>query len=95
MEGRSLLRTHLRPQKLSLQGQLSLATQVLDRRRHGEFIAGATESTQSQPRQFQNAFQVREQHFDFLALATRALVGNRGGYSPGHIARRFVNAALR
>jgi hypothetical protein len=66
--------------------QLCKSTQVLGDSGQRELEPSAARSAQSQTAEPQDALQVREQHFDALALTARLLEGVRLGNRTGHIA---------
>ena len=56
-----------------------------------ELVAGAARTTQSQPVELQDAFEVREQHLDLFALAARGLVSLGLGDVASHVAGALVD----
>ena len=58
-----------------------------------ELIASAAHSTQPQAGEVQDAFEVREQHLNFLAIFARLPVKTGLGDVASYIARRFIDAA--
>ncbi len=58
-----------------------------------ELVSGALRSAQAQTAEFEDAFEVGEEHLDLLAPMPRTLIGRRVRQSPGHIARILVDVA--
>jgi hypothetical protein len=73
--------------------QFAEASQILGDCRERELELCAAWTSQSQPTEPQNALQVREQHFDLLAIATRLSKFLRLGESTSDIAGVFVHIA--
>src|SRR6478735_6912783 len=58
-----------------------------------ELVPGTVWATQTQSVELQDALEVREQHLDFLSLATRRDVGVSGGDVAGQVASPFMDRA--
>ena len=69
------------------------APEVLSDGGEQELIASAVHSAQPQASQVQDAFEVSEQHLNFLSIFARLPVKTGLGDAASHIARRFIDAA--
>src|SRR5450756_1115000 len=67
--------------------------QVLGDGRQDKLVLGASWTTQSQPTELQDAFEVREPHLDLLALASRLLKALGANERPGNIPSVFMDVA--
>ena len=74
-----------------MEGQLSKTAEVLGNGGKGELELRTCRSPEPQSTHAKNALQMREQHLDFLAIASCLLVCSRLGDGTGEIARRLVN----
>src|ERR1700743_906410 len=74
-----------------VEGQLSKTAEVLGNGGERELELRTCRSPEPQSTHAKNALQMREQHLDFLAIASCLLVCSRLGDGAGEIARRLVN----
>lgn len=73
--------------------ELGELAEVLNGCGEGKFVSSAGRAAQVQLAKLQNAFEMREQHLDFLSLAPRFCIAFRLGDVAGHITGALIYAA--
>jgi hypothetical protein len=76
-----------------MDGQLGQPAQILGDRGAGKFELGAPWAAEPQPAATQDAFEMREQHLHFFAIAPSLRIGFSFGQRTGDIAPSLVYVA--